>query len=238
MWRHEQHCESLFDMARKSSRPRSSFSAAPSGTVRPSTLVSRLFFIAGLGGVFVSILGFVWFGDKVASLKTPSNVPNADGAASLTGGSDARLKLGVQLVESRKVPRLLISGVNRVATAQEVRLVAGGAASTYMCCIDLGREATDTVGNAQEVSTWVARHNVKKLILITDNYHMPRSLFEVQRANPNLTIIPYPVQADLYSDKDWWKNERTLRGLGLEYGKFLVAVSRAYVLGFGQSKTS
>jgi uncharacterized SAM-binding protein YcdF (DUF218 family) len=225
-------------MARKSGRPRSSFAATPSGTVRPSTLLSRLFFVIGLVSVFGAILGFVWFGDYVASLKTPTSIARADGAASLTGGSDARLKVGVSLVESGKVPRLLISGVNRVATASEVRLVAGGKEETFACCIDLGRDATDTVGNAAEVSVWVARHRVKKLILITDNYHMPRSLFEVRRANPDIVIIPYPVQFGGYGDKNWWQNERTIRGLSLEYGKFLVAISRAYVVNFTQAKTT
>ena len=225
-------------MARKSSRPRSSFAATPSGTIRPSTIVSRLFFVAGLTIVFSIILGFVWFGDHVTSLKPPRDIGRADGAASLTGGSDARLKVGVKLVENGTVPRLLISGVNRLATAQEIRLVAGGRAQTFACCIDLGRTATDTVSNATEVSRWVARNRVKKLILITDNYHMPRSLYEVRRANPTIEIIPYPVQADLYSDKEWWKNERTLRGLGLEYGKFVVVYVRGYLLSIAQVTTA
>lgn len=225
-------------MARKTRRPKSSFGATPSGTVRPSTVLSRLFFVVGLAGIFAAILGFVWFGDHVASLKTPAIVGKADGAAALTGGSDARLKMGVKLVEDGTVPRLLISGVNRAAKAAEVRVVAGGVEQTYACCIDLGRDATDTVGNAAEVASWVTRNKVKRLILITDNYHMPRSLFEVRRANPSLTIIPYPVQADAYADKDWWQNEKTARGLGLEYGKFLVAIGRGYILDLTQGAGS
>jgi uncharacterized SAM-binding protein YcdF (DUF218 family) len=225
-------------MARRSGRPRSSFAATPSGTVRPSTLFSRLFFVFGLTSVFGVLMGFVWFGDHVSSMKAPTKIVGADGAAALTGGSDARLKTGVALVENGTVPRLLISGVNKVATAQEVRVVAGGQEKTYACCIDLGRVATDTVGNASEVSDWVARHRVRRLILITDNYHMPRSLFEVRRANPGITIIPYPVSAGVYSNKDWWQSERATRGLALEYGKLLVAMARAYLLAIQGSKTT
>jgi uncharacterized SAM-binding protein YcdF (DUF218 family) len=216
-------------MARQSRRHKSSFRSAPSGTVRSSTWISRSFFVFGLISICAICTGFVWFGDHVASLKAPSSVAPADGAAALTGGSDARLKTGVQLVERGIVPRLLISGVNRVATVEEVRLVAGGKPQTYACCIDLGKSATDTVSNATEVSDWVARHRVRRLILITDNYHMPRSLFEVRRANPSITIIPYPVAVGVYADKNWWKSERATRGLALEYGKFIVAIGRSYV---------
>jgi uncharacterized SAM-binding protein YcdF (DUF218 family) len=225
-------------MAVRTRRPRSSFRPAQSGTARSSTWLSRLFFVTGLIGVSALLSGFIWFGDHVSGLKAPVSLARADGAAALTGGSDARLKAGVELVERRIVPRLLISGVNRIATPYEVRLVAGGNPQTYACCIDLGKAATDTVTNATEVSDWVARYRVKRLILITDNYHMPRSLFEVRRANPDVTIVPYPVVVDMYADKNWWKNERATRGLALEYGKYLVAVGRTYVREILGTKTA
>jgi uncharacterized SAM-binding protein YcdF (DUF218 family) len=218
-------------MARRHARPRSGFSTTPSGTVRPSTLVSRIFFVCGLASILLVLTSFMWFGDYVISLRPPVRISAADGAASLTGGSDARLKMGVSLVETGVVPRLLISGVNKAATASDVRSVAGGTPATFACCIDLGRAATDTVGNAEEVTAWVAQHRVKRLILVTDNYHMPRSLFEMRRAMPDVVIIPYPVQAGIYANKDWWKNERATRGLALEYGKFMVAVGRSYLSG-------
>jgi uncharacterized SAM-binding protein YcdF (DUF218 family) len=221
-------------VARKS---RQRGNAAPSGTVRPSTLVSRLFFLLGLASCLSLLAGFAWFGDYVSGLKTPQNLGEADGAAALTG-SDARLKLGVALVERGLVPRLLISGVNPMATTQEVRTVVGGKSETYACCIDLGRKANDTVGNAAEVSDWVVKHRVKRLILITDNYHMPRSLFEMRRANPEILLIPCPVEVSIYANRDWWKSERAVRGLALEYGKFLVAVGRTYVLQLTQARTS
>jgi uncharacterized SAM-binding protein YcdF (DUF218 family) len=141
-------------------------------------------------------------------------------------------------VERGLVPRLLISGVNPMATTQEVRTVVGGKSETYACCIDLGRKANDTVGNAAEVSDWVVKHRVKRLILITDNYHMPRSLFEMRRANPEILLIPCPVEVSIYANRDWWKSERAVRGLALEYGKFLVAVGRTYVLQLTQARTS
>jgi uncharacterized SAM-binding protein YcdF (DUF218 family) len=213
-------------VARKSSLRRRSGFLQPSGTVRPSTLVSRLFFLGGLFGVIAVLAGFVWFGDTVASLRTPNGTIRADGAAALTG-SDARLKVGVSLVQQGVVPRLLISGVNPKSTQSEVRLVAGGSDPLYSCCVDLGRQADDTVGNATEVSNWVRRHNIQRLILITDNYHMPRSLFEMRKAVPDLVIIPFPVEVSLYATKNWWKNERAVRGLALEYGKFLVAIARS-----------
>ncbi|NJR20463.1 MAG: YdcF family protein [Hyphomonadaceae bacterium] len=159
-------------------------------------------------------------------MREPVGAVRGDGAAALTGGSDARVRTGVRLVESAEVPRLLISGVNHVATSEQIRLVAGGSMATFACCVDLGRDAVDTVGNADEVATWVQRHRVKRLILITENYHMPRALFEVQRKIPDITIVPFPIATDLYAQKDWWMSERATRGLALEYTKYVVARAR------------
>lgn len=204
----------------------------PSGTVvRSSTLISRLIFVVSLLGGLALLIGFIRFGDHVTSLKTPTQPLRADGAAALTGGSDQRLIAGVKLVESKAVPRLLISGVNRITTAQEVRAVAGGAEETYACCIDMGRRATDTIGNAEEAAIWVRVHQIKTLVVITDAYHMPRSLFEMRRAIPDVVLIPYPVQTTREFDGDWWKNERPTRALALEYGKYLVSIGRGLLEG-------
>jgi uncharacterized SAM-binding protein YcdF (DUF218 family) len=206
--------------------------------VRSSTWLSRLFFLGGLLGAFGLLLGFWRFGDQVAAMKAPTSIARADGAAALTGRSNARLSAGVALVENGTVPRLLISGVNLVSTPEQIRLVAGGRGETFACCIELGRQAVDTLGNANEISLWAAKYKVKRLILITDNYHMPRSLFEVRRANPGLTIIPYPITDSIYGDANWWQSERATRGLALEYSKYVVAIGRAYLADVSKAVSS
>ena len=198
---------------------------------RSSTWLSRLIFVFGLACGLGLLIGFVRFGDYVAALKPPLGPLRADGAAALTGGSDQRLIAGVKLVEDGSVPRLLISGVNSIATVAELRRVAGGKQATYACCIDLGRRAADTSGNAQEAALWVKQHKIRTLIVITDAYHMPRSLYEMRRAIPDIALIAYPVQANIGFDEEWWKHDRPTRALALEYGKYLVALTRGFMDG-------
>jgi uncharacterized SAM-binding protein YcdF (DUF218 family) len=198
---------------------------------RSSTWFSRLIFVLGLACGLGLLIGFVRFGDHVAALKPPLGPLRADGAAALTGGSDQRLIAGVKLVENGSVPRLLISGVNSIATVAELRRVAGGKQATYACCIDLGRRAADTSGNAQEAALWVRQHKIRTLVVITDAYHMQRSLYEMRRAIPDIVLIPYPVATNHGFDEEWWKHDRPTRTLALEYGKYLVALTRGFVDG-------
>jgi uncharacterized SAM-binding protein YcdF (DUF218 family) len=107
-----------------------------------------------------------------------------------------------------------------------VRAVAGGGRALYECCVDLGRTATDTIGNAREVAAWARTHQVRSLILVTDNYHMPRSLLEVTPLVPDVRVTPWPVSDGKGNGQPWWRDERASRRLALEYGKYLVVRAR------------
>lgn len=187
------------------------------------TLLSRLLFVAGLGACFGFYAGFSRFAHDVASAPPGRDDQLADAAVVLTGNSDARLRAGVDLLERGQVPRLLISGVYRQATAAEVRAVAGGGAALYACCVTLGRRAGSTVGNAREIADWVARSPTGSLILVTDTYHMPRALLEVRQAVPGIDVIAYGVRQPPYDAADPWQSPRAIRGLLLEYTKYLLA---------------
>jgi uncharacterized SAM-binding protein YcdF (DUF218 family) len=191
-----------------------------------ATLLSRLFFLVGIVGVGVLAGGFGWFAETVTGMKPPREAPVADGVAALTGGSDARLRAAVTLIEIGKAKRLLISGVNTVATAEEVRLVAGGSRALYGCCVSLGRTAADTIGNAREIRAWADEYKLRSIIIVTDTYHMPRAMLEITHAVPGVVLTPWPVRDTVLSERRWWQDERATRALALEYGKYVVVMGR------------
>ncbi|MGF1456833.1 MAG: YdcF family protein, partial [Alphaproteobacteria bacterium] len=117
----------------------------------------------------------------------------ADGIVVLTGG-DYRLAEAMRLLSDRRGQRLLISGVNANTSRSDV-LDRFGAdrAERLECCVDLDRAAMDTRGNAEETGRWARAHGFGSLIVVTANYHMPRSLMEMRRSLPGVTLIPHPV---------------------------------------------
>ena len=191
-----------------------------------ATIFSRIFFIAGLLGATYLIGGFFKFADIVINSPKPDDTIYADAIVSLTGGSKQRLTEGVKLLELEHGNRLLISGVYKNATQEEIRIVTGGSKELFDCCVDLGREATDTIGNAQEVREWVEKYKFKSIILITDNYHMPRSVLEIKNENPDLIIKQYSIKAGSYIAKKWWEDEIEFKGLLNEYSKYVAAQLR------------
>ena len=101
------------------------------------------------------------------------------------------------------------------------------------CCIDLGRGADDTIGNASETAAWARERNYRRLILVTDDYHMPRSQAELALAMPEAEIYPYPVRTR-WTDPALWRSDLGAAGrIGAEYVKYLVIRGREALLSLG-----
>ncbi len=75
------------------------------------------------------------------------------------------------------------------------------------------KETDSTYDEALATKEWVFIHNIKSLILVTNTYHMRRSLFTFNRVFKNSGVRIYPVTAEnmLYKPAQWWRNERDVR---------------------------
>jgi uncharacterized SAM-binding protein YcdF (DUF218 family) len=186
------------------------------------TLRKSLAFIGRI--VLVAILAYC-VGFLVFAMTLPRrsvSVGKADAIVTLTGG-DSRLDTAVRLLEQGKAKRLLITGVHPSITKPEIKQVAHGG-PRFDCCVDLDFAAEDTRENAVEASTWMRSHRFRSLILVTANYHMPRSLAEFSADMPNVKLIPYPVEPEGIDFSKWWRNPHAVRLLHAEYAKYLASL--------------
>ncbi|WEX10058.1 YdcF family protein [Chelativorans sp. AA-79] len=171
------------------------------------------------------VTGFAFFADHVARLQAPATLNPADGIVVLTGGQ-SRIDTGMDLLAAGKGKRLLISGVNPIARADDLRLATGGDRTLFNCCVDIDRAALNTIGNAQESAKWVSANTFGSIIVVTNNYHMPRSLLEMRRILPKADLQPYPVVNTPLDDGAWMSDPDALRVLVTEYAKYLYALAR------------
>ncbi|WP_292070839.1 YdcF family protein [Brevundimonas sp. UBA7534] len=182
--------------------------------------------------VIIAIVALIWlvglfaFADRVRGL-TPAEEPaRADAIVALTGPSSERVNAAIRLLEQGKGRRVLISGVNREVRRRELRELTPGSSRLFNCCVDLGFEAEDTVGNAQEIAAWARARGYDDLIVVTSDYHMPRSLVEIRGALPGVRLTPYAVSTPSLDNARWWRAAVTARRMTLEYMKYLVALGR------------
>lgn len=169
--------------------------------------------------------GFLWFADKVTSLRAPDGV-KADAIVVLTGGYQ-RIDQALGLLRDGAGRRLLISGAHPSSTPSQIRKTTQGSRDLFACCVDIGYEAIDTIGNANEITRWIHDHEYKSVLVVTNNYHMPRSLLELRRLDRVTEFIPYPVINSDLTRRAWFTEPDVLRIMLAEYGKMVAAKFRA-----------
>lgn len=184
-------------------------------------------FLALVGIVaLIWLVGLFAFADRVRGFTPAPEPARADGIVALTGPSAERVNAAIRLLEQDKGERVLISGVNREVRRQELRELTPGSNRLFNCCVDLGFEAETTNGNAQEIAAWARSKGYDSLIVVTSDYHMPRSLLELRSAAPGLELTPYAVPTPSLDNSRWWRAAVTARRMTLEYVKYLAVLGR------------
>ncbi|MHA6288921.1 YdcF family protein [Maricaulis sp. CAU 1757] len=181
-----------------------------------------------LGALVLVAGGFLVYAGQVTGYRTPSTAQEADAIVVLTGDT-GRLATGGRLLREGRAGTLLVSGVHPSVTRNDIRTHAGLSESEFSCCVRLGREAADTVGNAREAGALVSENAYESLIIVTSDYHLPRSLLEMKRTMPEVTLIPYPVRT-----QPPWRDAGVARLWLQEYAKY----ATVWLGGSGTSKTS
>ncbi|MBL4721765.1 MAG: YdcF family protein [Alphaproteobacteria bacterium] len=197
----------------------------------------RLIFAVCLLIPTVWIFGFLWFIDAVKQSHI-KNGDTVDAIVVLTGGS-LRLDAGLALLAAKKAPKLFVSGVYDGISVQQLLRLSRSQPDALDCCITLGYAATDTHGNAAETALWMRAQGHKSLLLVTANYHMPRSLLEFQHALPRIDISTHPVSPPHVPLEKWWSNPGTGLLLLGEYNKYLLASARLLISSaFGSNRVT
>ena len=164
------------------------------------------------------LIGFGWFLAKIAAERPIEPMPHAGGIVVLTGGAD-RVKAGLELLMAGAAPRLLISGAGTGTYLGDFTPRDGINATAKATRISLGHRAATTRGNAREAARWAVRHDIRSLIVVTADYHMPRALIELHRQMPGVALLPEPVRPPALARLDRW---HTMRLLAVEFTKYVL----------------
>ncbi|PCI05949.1 MAG: hypothetical protein COB78_05085 [Hyphomicrobiales bacterium] len=194
-------------------------------SIKKSFLRQLVGFISGFGIlatfcllVFLTI-GFIRFGNFVSTIKNEPGLVNADGIVVLTGGKN-RISTAVALLQNNQAPRLLISGVHPTTSSESIAELMNIKKSMLDCCVDLDRQAKNTKGNADQTADWVKNNKISTLIVVTSNYHMPRSLLEMHALMPDIQLIPHVVAPTQPGQGKWYANPGKLKVIAIEYAKY------------------
>lgn len=159
--------------------------------------------------LIVWALGFIWF---AVALPLPAGTEKADVVVVPTGG-EGRIDRGLAALRSGWAGRMLVSGVSREVKPREFAVHYKVEPALMACCVTLGFESVDTRSNAREIADWLGAAKARSARLVTTDWHMRRTAFELGRVAPEgVTLIEDAVP----SKPSFWI-------LFLEYHKLIAA---------------
>ncbi|MCE2516654.1 MAG: YdcF family protein [Alphaproteobacteria bacterium] len=165
-------------------------------------------------------------------MTAPAGASPNRGVVVATGGA-GRISAGLDLMRDGAAERMLISGTGEGVRKLDItRLIlrSGQFDETRLglvmeCCVDLGPAATNTRGNAEESKRWADRHDLDSLVVVTSDYHLPRTMMVFRDLLPQHQLIPHGVNTpwlnlDATGGSGWWHNPTRIGIISLEMIKF------------------
>lgn len=169
-------------------------------------MISRKFVIFIFLVIFSYIVSLVNFIQNI-DIENNFNAPSKN-IVVLTGNA-GRLKAATDLMALNEGSSLLISGVAKGVKYAEI--IKNNLIDKEK--VELGYNAQSTFGNAIETKIWTNKNNFKDFILITDDWHMKRSLLLFTSSMPNIKIFPYGLKSNYKGLKEHFLFEEHLKYL-------------------------
>ncbi len=146
--------------------------------------------------VIILLLQFNFFLFNIQSYKnTDLNKKEIEGIVVLTGDK-FRILEGLKILNSEIGSKLLISGVNKEISIEEIKNEFPKFNQLFNCCVELESISKNTFENVREIFFWKKNNNIKNILLITSDYHLPRVELEVNRLLLDKETFYYGVKYD------------------------------------------
>ncbi|GHU12693.1 hypothetical protein FACS189449_06840 [Alphaproteobacteria bacterium] len=112
-----------------------------------------------------------------------------------TGGRN-RITYALQFIKnnlSQAPKNIFISGVYRKSTIQDILM--GRKIDDDLNFI-LEKRARNTKENAKEINEWIKGNCIKEILMVTSDYHMPRSVLELRHLNIEVKILTHAMRSE------------------------------------------
>jgi uncharacterized SAM-binding protein YcdF (DUF218 family) len=179
--------------------------------------------------VLLSLLSYRLILRAAGEALVESHPPEKADAVLVLGGDwrGERVKLGGQLVAQGYAPIALVSGAVSIYGVNEADLaiafaVDHGVPKNYFEPLYL--RALSTRGEANVFRPELQKRKIKKLLLVTSNYHTRRAaaLFRSTYGD-SLEVIPVAAPDEYFTPTGWWHNREGQKTIFFEYCKVVAS---------------
>jgi uncharacterized SAM-binding protein YcdF (DUF218 family) len=132
----------------------------------------------------------------------------ADLAVVLGGdGFGTRIIKAAQLAESGYVPAVLVSGPPSLLGPESDETIEYARRQGYPVSLfhPLANGLSSTRSETEFIGNYLRAQHVRKILLVTSNYHTRRAARLMRKQNPGLQVIAVPAPDPYFTPSTWWK---------------------------------
>ena len=168
---------------------------------------------------------FVWFGNYLVEDDAPQK---AQAAVVLGGdGTGVRVLRAAQLAQAGYVPLVLVDGPKTLLGHESDDVIAyaeqRGYAPSIFRPIPFPPEINSTRQEAQFVGAYLRKNGIKKILLVTSNFHSHRAAWLFRKINPDLTVIVIAAPDPGFKADAWWTFREGQKTFLLEWAKTIAS---------------
>jgi uncharacterized SAM-binding protein YcdF (DUF218 family) len=159
----------------------------------------------------------------------------ADAIVVLSGTVETRIPRAADLYRQGYGPRILLTEERPVnAFTEQIHCsnsqMAGALFELLQVKCEVTRVpslkggATSTFDEAYDLRDWAQKHNYKRIIIVSDNFHTRRALYAFNKIfrGTGIAVEAAGAPNDCFSENDWWKSDMGISCYVLEGIKYLV----------------
>jgi uncharacterized SAM-binding protein YcdF (DUF218 family) len=179
-----------------------------------------IIFITLLSFLIYEFYGFIKLIPEDIDYKKINGAANIDAIIVLTGGEN-RIIDGLKLQKKYHIKKLFISGVDDNSSLTEILNSLNSEEEFSRTNIELGYSAKSTLGNRKEAEEWAKKNKIRTIILVTSNYHIPRSYLLFKTSKVIESIILYPSFGNKFKTENLFKDKYSSSLIISEFIKYL-----------------
>ncbi|MBN9542706.1 MAG: YdcF family protein [Alphaproteobacteria bacterium] len=138
-----------------------------------------------------------------------------------TGGK-GRIDAGLDIHKKYKSEKMLISGVWEGTSLSDIKKIND--IKSKHVNVHMGYFATKTIENAVESDFWASFQGCKNNLIITSDYHVPRSNYLMKIKAKSMKYKMKGINAENFKIAKWWDFPGTFKLIFTEYLKYIITV--------------
>ena len=159
---------------------------------------------------------FIFFLSLIKNFKIDYSVTTGIDSIVVLTGDKFRISRGMEILSNGIGKKLLLSGVNKNINLINIKNEFPKYDKFFQCCVDIDNISSNTFQNSKQTFLWLEKNNYDSVLIVSSDYHLPRTKLEFNRFLDKKKIYFHPVNSN--SDVD---TIGKIKKLFLEYIKYV-----------------